>query len=128
MFGPDHYNGKLQKYVKQLGIQNNVIFTGWRSDIGAILYASDICVASSIHEGFGLNLVESMACGLPVVAFDNRGHREIVKDGFNGYLIPQGNIKMFAERVIYVIQNNYKNFSQNVLLLVLKIYLYFLQF
>lgn len=61
--------------------------------------ASDICVASSIREGFGVNLVEAQYCGLPVVAASNRGHRAIIRDGENGFLVPLNDAEAMAERV-----------------------------
>ena len=39
---------------------------------------SDIAVASSLREGLPVNIMEAMACGLPVIAVDNRGHRELL--------------------------------------------------
>ena len=103
--GPNHSNGEYQKLVDNLGLQEYVKFLGWRSDIGQLMAASDICVASSIREGFGINLVEAQYCHLPVVAVDNRGHRAIIKDGEKGYLIPLNNYKMMAEKVMFVLDN-----------------------
>lgn len=84
--GNDEYNGFYQKYVNENNI-SNVLFIGDRYDIPQLLKASDLLIASSIREGFGINLVEALACGVPVIAVDNRGHREIVQDGINGFLI-----------------------------------------
>jgi glycosyltransferase involved in cell wall biosynthesis len=61
---------------------------------------SSILVQPSRTEGFGLVLVEAMACGLPVVAFDcENGPRSIITDGENGYLVPVSDIKQFANRL-----------------------------
>lgn len=103
--GPNHSNGEYQKLADELGLHEYVRFLGWRSDIGQLMAASDICVASSIREGFGINLVEAQYCHLPVVAVTNRGHRAIIKDGENGYLIPMNDSKMMAEKVMYVLDN-----------------------
>lgn len=111
LVGPDHNEGFFQKYAEEQHISNKVIFTGWRSDVGDLLHASDVCVASSIREGFGLNLVESMACGLPVVAFENRGHREIVKNKENGYLIKQNAVAKMAKYIEKIMRGNYQAFS-----------------
>lgn len=65
------------------------------------IYAmSDICTASSIREGFGLNLVEAMYCGLPVIASNNRGHSTVIRNGENGYLVDKGDVATFAQRII----------------------------
>ena len=107
LVGPDHNNGKYLEYAKKLNIENNVIFTGWRNDVGNLLQISNIYVASSIREGFGINLVEAMACGLPVIAFENRGHKEIIKNGENGYLVEKDNIKKMAEYIEKILRESY---------------------
>lgn len=113
--GPNHSKGEYQKLADDLGLHNYVKFLGWRSDIGQLMAASDICVASSIREGFGINLVEAQYCHLPVVAVTNRGHRAIIKNGENGYLIPMNDFKMMAEKVMYLLDNKEKyNYLANI--------------
>jgi len=75
-----------KQLVHNLGLSEHVIFLGYRNDIATLFRISDLCVASSIREGFGLNLVEAMASGLPLVASRNRGHTQIVHEGTNGFL------------------------------------------
>ena len=70
------------------------------------LYAmSDICTASSIREGFGLNLVEAMYCGVPVIASCNRGHATIIRDGENGFLVNLWDVNSFAKRILQLIDD-----------------------
>ena len=88
-----------------MGVADSVVFTGWRSDIGACLRAADIAVASSIREGLALNIVEAMYCGLPVVATDNRGHVPIIRDGENGFLVHVGDSETMAQRVLELAEN-----------------------
>lgn len=114
LIGPDHNQGKYLEYAKREGIEDKVIFTGWRNDIGNLLRASDIYVASSINEGFGINLVEAMFCGLPVVAFENRGHKEIIENGKTGYLVKQGNILKMSECIEKVLNKEYEKISKVV--------------
>ena len=59
----------------------------------------DLGVSASIREGLGMNVIEYLACGLPVVASNNRGHKEIIKDGINGFLYEQGNFSQFVHFV-----------------------------
>ncbi len=99
LVGPEHDDGALKAYIDKCGLNNSVTLAGWRSDIGQLMSASDVCVASSIREGFGINLVEAMYCGLPVVATDNRGHRSVITDGENGFLVPLGAPAVMASRV-----------------------------
>ena len=105
LVGPDHSSGKFQDMVDKLSLGNFVKFLGWRNDIPALLAAADYAVASSVSEGLGLNIIESMASGLPVVAFDNRGHREIIEDGVNGFLIEQGNAIKMADTIFLIHQD-----------------------
>lgn len=106
LVGPDHYHGKIQRQIEASGLGAMVHCLGWRPDIPAILKASDVAVASSIREGFGVNIVEYMASGLPVVAVDNRGHREIIEDGATGCLVPQNDDRQMADRVIKLLSDN----------------------
>lgn len=85
--------------AERLGIRARVDFLGFRSDIAEWLPACDIAVASSLREGLPVNVLEAMACGLPVVATSNRGHRELVRSGRNGYLVPPGDAARMAERI-----------------------------
>ena len=87
--GIDHADGKVENYAEELNIY----------------CMSDICTASSIREGFGLNIAEAMLCSIPVVAAENRGHNTIIKDGYNGYLVPQGDENTFAEKILSLINN-----------------------
>ncbi len=98
--GPDHESGALQRYVDQKGLTDRVKILGWRSDVGELLHMADVCVASSIREGFGVNLVEAMYCGLPVVATKNRGHEMIIEDGTNGYLVTINDTDSMSKRIL----------------------------
>ncbi len=94
---------QLREKADALQISDRVFLIGYRTDIPQLLYASDVCTPSSIREGFGLNVIEAMACGVPVVAYDNRGHRTIIRDGETGYLVPNGDFCQMAERVSYLL-------------------------
>ena len=100
--GPDHSKGEFNKLAEELGLKDYVKFLGWRSDIGELMAASDMCVASSIREGFGINIVEAMYCHLPVVAASNRGHRAIINNGENGFIVPMNNYEAMADTVVKV--------------------------
>lgn len=106
LVGPDYSNGHLKEIVYKLNIENDVKFLGWRNDIGELMITSDICTASSIREGFGLNLVEAMYCGLPVIATKNRGHVMLIQDQKNGFLVKIGDYKKMAKRVIEIHTND----------------------
>ena len=65
-----------------------------------MLKTSDIYVASSKSEGLPINILEAMACGLPVVARENRGHNEIIDNGSNGFIVAKEDAVAMADRII----------------------------
>lgn len=105
LIGPEHDSGKLRSLAREKGMQDAVSFLGWRNDIPKLLKASDVYVASSKSEGLGLNLIEAMACGLPVVASKNRGHGEIIAHGTNGYLVEINDYQEMAALVLRLFED-----------------------
>lgn len=97
--GKDSMNGKYQFQTKKLGIENNVHFFGYRKDIPKLLKISDVVVSSAKQEGLPVNIIEAMMCGLPVVATDCRGNRDLVIDNENGYIVGIGDYKQFEVEV-----------------------------
>jgi len=80
----------LQRYVKLLGL---------RKDIPKLLRLSDIVVASSRREGLPVNVMESMATGLPLIVTDCRGNRDLVRNGENGFVVGIDDIEGFSDAV-----------------------------
>ncbi|WP_191556855.1 glycosyltransferase family 4 protein [Metabacillus idriensis] len=90
---------ECKQLAKTLRIEEVVHFLGFRKDIDSILPMCDLAVGSSLREGLPVNIMEAMACGLPVVATENRGHGELVEDGVNGYLIKNQDVQLFSNRI-----------------------------
>ena len=63
-----------------------VFFLGYRNDVPKLTGISDIAFSASKREGLPINIVEAMACGIPIVASNIRGHRDAVQHGRNGFL------------------------------------------
>lgn len=99
--GPELDN--LTNLVKESKLKKNVEFLGYTLDLDKYFNVSECLVACSIREGLGLNVIEAMMCGNPIVASINRGHNELVNDGENGYLVEATNSKMFAKKIIKVL-------------------------
>ena len=89
LVGKGKYEQKLLKLIKKLDLEENVKLLGYRSDIVKILSITDIYLASSLREGLPVNVMEAMYMGLPIIAVDNRGHRELVQHNENGFIVEQ---------------------------------------
>jgi glycosyltransferase involved in cell wall biosynthesis len=90
---------ELRAQTSRLGLDGQVRFFGFQEDIASFLKAGDIYVSSSEKEGFGLSLVEAMACKLPCIATDIPGHDEVVVHGYSGWLVPRGASERLAESI-----------------------------
>lgn len=88
-----------------LGLKENTILAGYRSDISDILNAADIFVFPSYHEGMPVSALEAMACGLPVICSEIRGNVDIVRDGDNGFLFEPSNIDTLSQKLVYLMDD-----------------------
>ncbi len=111
LVGDGCYKNVYQKTVKSRNLEKNIKILGQRKDINEILSITDIYVASSIREGLGLNVIEAMYKGLPVIATNNRGHRQLIEDNKNGYLVEIDNEKQLREK-IQILINDKKTIKQ----------------
>lgn len=85
----------LVELAKSLGIEKQVVLLGYRHDVPQILPAFDIGTSASVREGLGLNLIEEMASGLPIIAAVNRGHKDIVEEE-SGFLFNANDVDSFV--------------------------------
>lgn len=97
--GPE--KARLEEEVARGGLSSRITFKGRVSDEEKfqLLTISDLYVSSSLHEGFGLIFIEAMACGLPIVTFDNGGHTDFLINGKTGYLVPVGDLNSLCDKV-----------------------------
>lgn len=95
--GPEEEN--LRARAAEQEVTESVHFLGYVDDAEKfrVLNMADIFVSSSRHEGFGINFLEAMACGLPIVCYDYGGQTDFLEHEVNGYLIPVGDIEQFTE-------------------------------
>lgn len=100
------YERRLRERVSSLGLQKNVIFTGPRNDVPAILSRSDVLVLpSATPEPFGRTIAEAMAARKPVIATAAGGPLDIVVEGETGYLVPPCDPDALAARVLEVLSD-----------------------
>lgn len=94
--GRDSYQGYYQKLVQEKKLESNIHFLGFRKDLPKLFQIANISAASSKREGLPVNIMEAMYAGVPVVALDSRGTRDLIHNGENGYLVDQGDINGFV--------------------------------
>ncbi len=105
----------MKKLAVDLEIDDIVRFLGYRKDVNDLLKISDVHVATSLQEGQGINNIEAMACGLPIVVSNIRGHRDVCVDGRNGFLFDFLKPNSMIEEIISLHDNKklYENISNN---------------
>ena len=96
---------ELKSLARKLGVNDKVIFTGFREDIPELLYTFDIFVLSSYLEGLCTSLMDAMAMRKAIVATNVGGIPEVVKDSINGILVPPKNPEKLAEAIL-ALRNN----------------------
>lgn len=102
---------KIQDKVRDLGIQDKVIFTGIRSDVNELLQAMDVFVFPSLYEGLPVTMVEAQAAGLPCVISDHISKECIVTSG----LVTGKSLNESPERwAEYVLQQSYRNRESHI--------------
>ena len=91
---------ELKDLSSSLGLDDDLMFLGFREDIPAVMGSIDLLLHTPLNEGLGRVLLEAMACAKPVVATRVGGIPEIVKHGVNGLLVPpEDHIAMACESV-----------------------------
>jgi glycosyltransferase involved in cell wall biosynthesis len=105
---------QLEAQVKELGIEN-IIFAGRAEGKELINYfrLANVFVLSSEREGMPLVLLEALAAGLPIVATDVEGNRDVVKHGKSGLLVPFNDPQKFGKAILQVVisKKKYENMS-----------------
>jgi glycosyltransferase involved in cell wall biosynthesis len=94
----------LETQAEQAGISDAVRFMGDRHDVPRLLTGMDVFALSSASEGYSIALLEACAAGLPIVATDVGGNREIVRDGVNGRLVPAADVAALATALIALLR------------------------
>lgn len=103
--GTGDLDAQLRLQAADLGINQAVHFVGSRPDVPEIMSHLDVLVSASLWEGMPTVLLEAMALGVPVVATDVSGSREIVRQGITGQLVPVGHPGRLAEAILEVLRD-----------------------
>lgn len=100
MIGDDQWDGTIQKLLKKEGLEDRILLPGYDVDVPAWLACLDIYVQPSHSEGLPVATTEAMSMGLPVVATDVGGTREVVKNGITGILVPRADPEAMARAIL----------------------------
>lgn len=98
-------NASLRALARDLGIEDRVVFTGFRDDVPDVLTAIDVFVLPSVTEGMSNAILEAMASGLPCVATRVGGNGELVSHGLNGLLVPPASPEKLHDALSYLVED-----------------------
>lgn len=115
IFGEGELDIQLNNQISEYGLER-IYLKGYTKDLKKEYLNASIFVLSSRYEGFGLVLIEALACGLPCVSFDcPEGPGEIIENNMNGYLVENGNVMQLANKIMELMRDEEKRerFSAN---------------
>lgn len=106
VYGYGPLKEELETMVNQLNLDNHVFLHDF-SHNPTIIFQNAVCsILTSDYEGFGLVLIESLAAGTPIVAYDIKyGPKDIIRNNINGYLVQKGNRTELAEKVMTIMKD-----------------------
>lgn len=103
----------LLRLANKLGVSNRIRLLGYRKDANELYHCADVFCFPTIREGLGLAAIEAMACGIPVVAADNRGTRTFVSQGVNGFLCSNSSTEDFINAINTLIDDSFLKISMS---------------
>lgn len=103
LLGRGREEGILREKARALRIEPFVLFAGYRPDIHRYYAVMDVSALTSFSEGLSITVLESMRCGIPVVATRVGGNPEVIIDGVTGYLVPPGDVPAFVSRTVQLL-------------------------
>ncbi len=102
----------LEKFVVKLGLENKVVFAGWRDDLEKYYRNADIYISTSLYEGYGISTVEAAYFGKPLILSETGVAGEIFKDGESALVCDAKDTACFAKNILKIYQN--KNLAQKM--------------
>jgi len=104
----------VYKMVIKYGLLHRVKFLGLRLDVERLLILSDLFLFPSFYEGLPVACLESMAAGLPVVAYDVPGVRELIDNGVNGFLSELNDVNSMAQSVSSLLNHEDRRYKMGL--------------
>jgi glycosyltransferase involved in cell wall biosynthesis len=99
------YRSELLKYIKENNLNDNVILTGFRKDVDALMNAINLLVQPSQREALGTSMIEAMSCGKPVIGTKIDGIPEVIGENEAGILLNPRTPEVLAEAIIFFIEH-----------------------
>ena len=100
IIGQGPLESRIKAFVKEEGLEEKVLFTGFLSNLPEVLFNLDVFLITSKTEGLGTSILDAFACKIPVVATDAGGIGEIVIEGKTGSLCAIGDVEKLSENVL----------------------------
>ena len=95
----------LKSYASTLGLDNEVIFTGWKKDLSGVYSEADIVALTSLNEGTPVALIEAQAAACPCVATNVGGVADVITEGKSGFLVALEDLESFVESLLKLLYN-----------------------
>ena len=99
IIGEGREKNKLKHLVAKYSLEKNIIFEGWQNDLVSYYKTANLFLSTSLYEGYGLTIIEALACGCPVVSSDVGIASEVIIHGENGFVCPVNDKNCFTRKI-----------------------------
>jgi glycosyltransferase involved in cell wall biosynthesis len=104
--GEGELHDELEALLRARGLNGRLVLTGVRHDVARLLSATDVYVKPGVLEGFiGITVLEALALGKPVVAFETEDVKLALTHGETGIIVPLGDVARLADGILYLLRN-----------------------
>lgn len=101
--GDGPYRPVLEEWVDGANLPYRMKLKGFVTDTERYYEQASVLISPSRWEGFGLSILEAMSYGVPCVAFENDGPHSLIRDGVDGFIVPNGDVESLAERTMRIL-------------------------
>ena len=105
ILGEGRLEKELNELTRELNLGKNIIFTGFRKDVGAFLNIINLLIVSSVEEGLNSTILDALSLEIPVVATDAGGIPEIINNRDTGILVSPGDPAALASGILWMLSN-----------------------
>ena len=102
--GEGFYHNKLEEQIRLTGLEHHVTLFGYCLDVREYIAMADVVVFPSRREGLGMAALEALSMGIPVVASDNRGTREYMQPGINGFICGCDDVNAYVQGITQILK------------------------